>query len=335
MSPRSGRPWMEAYDLRYYGSDKAKNFSSAGPTNQDQIQGADNEENNDSYQIVNIVPDRSSQSPTNEIDNENSTKPYRYEPYQIFNSDQYPTSRIILSPDQKRKYVCALRRHQALACLIGPDARRETGPIRYLSRKDVRRWNNLADFCREPDLQARANGYDPFAIHSDLGNQISWILQSQNRATQPPFLTLHQSNFPHRLPRLSIIGLFINNYLLILVLVLLPVVYGGIHLAAWKFHFASSIEDLLWKIACIGVMATFVVELALIHCVRFWMRYRRQHYGALLNYLEIVEIAICWIPIIPYVIFRIYLVVESFISLRHAPIGVFATIPWVQTLPFF
>ena len=33
-----------------------------------------------------------------------------------------------------------------------------------------------------------------------------------------------------------------------------------------------------------------------------------------------------------YIFSRVYLVVESFISLRHLPIGVFAAVPWVQVI---
>jgi len=33
---------------------------------------------------------------------------------------------------------------------------------------------------------------------------------------------------------------------------ILPLVYGGIHLSAWNFEFPTSVESLLWKLASIG-----------------------------------------------------------------------------------
>lgn len=30
---------------------------------------------------------------------------------------------------------------------------------------------------------------------------------------------------------------------------------------------------------------------------------------------------------------RLYLVTESFLSLRHVPIGAYAAVPWVQNIP--
>lgn len=34
-----------------------------------------------------------------------------------------------------------------------------------------------------------------------------------------------------------------------------------------------------------------------------------------------------------YTASRLYLVTESFLSLRHVPIGAYAAVPWVQTIP--
>ena len=42
----------------------------------------------------------------------------------------------------------------------------------------------------------------------------------------------------------------------LLILVILSLVYGGIHLATLDFAFASKTERLLWKVACIDIMAT-------------------------------------------------------------------------------
>jgi hypothetical protein len=40
-----------------------------------------------------------------------------------------------------------------------------------------------------------------------------------------------------------------------------------------------------------------------------------------------------YVAIFSYALSRFFIVVESFISLRHVPIGVYATPAWIQTLP--
>ena len=42
-----------------------------------------------------------------------------------------------------------------------------------------------------------------------------------------------------------------------------------------------------------------------------------------------LPIALCLL----YILSRLYIVVEAFISLRHVPIGVYAAVPWVQAIP--
>ena len=53
--------------------------------------------------------------------------------------------------------------------------------------------------------------------------------------------------------------------------------------------------------------------------------------------IKSILLTISWIFLTPllilYALSRIYIVVESFISLRHVPIGVYAAIPWVQDIP--
>ena len=116
--------------------------------------------------------------------------------------------------------------------------------------------------------------------------------------------------------------------------VFLPIIYGEIHLTAIKFNFASNAERLLWLIASIDTMPTswgllflFVVlkRLVELSC------YPRMEPSAKL------VARICFYPtylfLMVYTLSRVYLVVEPFISLQHVPIGVYATIPWIQNIP--
>ncbi|KAK0663475.1 hypothetical protein QBC41DRAFT_368084 [Cercophora samala] len=104
---------------------------------------------------------------------------------------------------------------------------------------------------------------------------------------------------------------------------ILPVLYGGIHLFAWNFPFVTENEMMFWKISCITVMTgtvlvTPVVILLDRHCT-----------GTQRERLWFIPIAICFL----YIFARVFIVVESFISLRGERIGVFLSPPWLQNFP--
>lgn len=141
---------------------------------------------------------------------------------------------------------------------------------------------------------------------------------------------------------------------------LVPTAYGAIHLSALTITFPTPIERLLWKIACYGMIGVagglavlliglrvgrrwkLVPRLALIlsfFVIRFptyplsytenllydpralqpWERAIAYSLGLLIHVMFYV---LC----IPYIAARAYIVVESFIALRHVPIGVYETL---------
>ena len=125
----------------------------------------------------------------------------------------------------------------------------------------------------------------------------------------------------------------------LLILVVLSLVYGGIHLATLNFSFASKTEHLLWKIACIDIMATVPVGVLCILVLasfdsdsdRRFLSYRTYEILETLSTL-LADIG-CYALLVFYVLSRLYIVVEAFIGLRHVPIGVYAAVPWVQAIP--
>ena len=130
------------------------------------------------------------------------------------------------------------------------------------------------------------------------------------------------------------------KYLLVL-LTVLSTAYGGVHLTAWNFVFPSSIEQILWKIAAAIVMAglpslilsSLLASLVLkIHRLMADSPHHdqvQQYSQVLANFFHIISSLI----VLLYVLSRLYLVGESFASLRHVPVGVYAAIPWVQLVP--
>ncbi len=111
-----------------------------------------------------------------------------------------------------------------------------------------------------------------------------------------------------------------SGYLLLL-LCLLPMAYGGVHLTAWNFEFPTAIESLLWKISGIliaGIYSAWFIVLVIVPA-RGWID-RLTH---------TIDRAI----VLVYIVCRLYLVVEAFVSLRAVPIGVYWTPPWIQMIP--
>ncbi|KAK3900069.1 hypothetical protein C8A05DRAFT_36304 [Staphylotrichum tortipilum] len=84
---------------------------------------------------------------------------------------------------------------------------------------------------------------------------------------------------------------------------LLSLAYGGVHLSAWNFEFPTATESLLWKIS--GDLPV------------------------LTGIFRAIDKAI----VLVFVVCRLYIVVEAFVSLRSVPIGVYWTPSWIQMIP--
>ncbi|KAF3074338.1 hypothetical protein CFAM422_003741 [Trichoderma lentiforme] len=130
--------------------------------------------------------------------------------------------------------------------------------------------------------------------------------------------------------------------LLVLALAM-PLAYGGIHLSVWNFEFPSGTERLLWRIASIGIGATspvlFAVGLSmkiLLELVKILVETvsgRRQSRKQWREVGEGIYPFMGALAVLFYALARVYIVVESFVSLRHVPIGVYLTPPWLQMIP--
>ena len=117
---------------------------------------------------------------------------------------------------------------------------------------------------------------------------------------------------------------------------LLPIIYGGIHLNAWAFDFPTSVERIIWKVCYIDIMATLVSFIAMVVVIGdFIRRLDRLIYWVsgkedvlevvLIENLALLLSKILYIVVFIYIISRVFIIVESFISLQHVPIRVYAT----------
>ena len=96
------------------------------------------------------------------------------------------------------------------------------------------------------------------------------------------------------------------------------------HFSTWSYRFPSSVEAIIWKVAA-GVVTGYplVVHVLLRFGVKFgaWKNNSRWYF-------------ICVIVAAPYLLARIYLIVEMFRSLYFLPAGAFRT-RWANDAPAF
>ena len=140
--------------------------------------------------------------------------------------------------------------------------------------------------------------------------------------------------------------------LLSLAAILIPAAYGGIHLSALSEMFPTPLESIFWKASCFTLLGFAVLLFLSIAAssisvlVEEWygsFSYKYPHLSKLVwpsvkKFYKRLALAIGWILIAGcaclllvgaplYVGARVFLVLESFISLRHVPIGVYKTPP--------
>jgi hypothetical protein len=107
------------------------------------------------------------------------------------------------------------------------------------------------------------------------------------------------------------------------------VVFGGIHCVGWFFDFPSSVEAMLWRVSSAvitGIAFLFPIFFGVVglYFVEFFsgLGYRRQ-----------IIIVVFGIILLVYVVSRLILLVEAFISLRHLTPGILALVKWTSFIP--
>ena len=98
------------------------------------------------------------------------------------------------------------------------------------------------------------------------------------------------------------------------------VVFGGIHCAGWLFYFPSHEEAILWRVSS-AVLTGVALLLSLLE------NSKSPHEW------EPHVIAVLTIFLLVYVVARLLLLVEAFISLRQLTPGMLALVKWTSFLP--
>ncbi|KAL9131223.1 MAG: hypothetical protein Q9175_006823 [Cornicularia normoerica] len=113
--------------------------------------------------------------------------------------------------------------------------------------------------------------------------------------------------------------------------------YGGLHATAWNGHFPSRIEMWLWRASSICVAGSGLTWILINMLARtfkgfkaYWERVEslRAHWTSLVGLGSLATLFG-----LAYLLARIYLVVEAFISLRRLPAAAFETAEWTQLVP--
>jgi hypothetical protein len=124
-------------------------------------------------------------------------------------------------------------------------------------------------------------------------------------------------------------------------LVMLPFLYGGIHLTAWNIEFPSLVESVMWRTACFVIICgvPLLVELAYVLFQTSNKTLYRYHgcLRVLAELHDVIRLLMSFISgiilIAAYVVLRLFIIVESSIGLRRVPIGVYWTPAWLQMIP--
>ena len=107
------------------------------------------------------------------------------------------------------------------------------------------------------------------------------------------------------------------------------VVFGGIHCVGWFFNFPSSDEAMLWRVSSAVLTGIAFLFPILFTFVGFLLM--GSNSGNSLQ--EGFAIAVFSIMLLVYVVSRLLLLVEAFISLRHLTPGMLALVKWTSFIP--
>ena len=106
------------------------------------------------------------------------------------------------------------------------------------------------------------------------------------------------------------------------------VVFGGIHCIGWFFDFPSSVEAMLWRVSSAvltGIAFLLPISLAFVGFFQNLLGDSRP---------RLIFIALFFSIILQvYVVSRLILLVEAFISLRHLTPGMLALVTWTSFIP--
>ena len=224
-----------------------------------------------------------------------------------------------------RKGGCKIEPGQSLPCGLGLEHNSKI--CLRLSDKGVQRWTRATEALRqEPDKYKPGESLN---LHRDQLQKRSENFQNQpfNVKEVQEVLLRDMSDDP----------------LFWLMLIALPIVYGSVHLTAWNFDFPSQVEQIMWRLSCIiiagGILGScmalgIIVALVVVGGSIFGIKNLIEKvWGWLAVALVILVLGLFLGLVALYFGARLFITVESFISIRRLPLGVFVTVDWANYIP--
>ncbi len=108
-----------------------------------------------------------------------------------------------------------------------------------------------------------------------------------------------------------------------------PAIFGAIHVASWNVRLPSNIELWLWRgstLYCSTAIPTFLFVMFLAGLFAAWSWIEET---TLKNIISLVE----GISLLIYLIARLYMIVEVFLSLRTLPCSAYEEVQWSSFVP--
>ena len=239
-----------------------------------------------------------------------------------------------MEPSSQDPTVCRLTSGEALPCGIGPamtvqniwskpDDQRLEGHLSIsLTRKDIRGWNLAAQALKRTGEELY---YDKSKSSVNYFTHYNHSIFLDRKGLQAGFYAYFRAWASGGLIAALTVCMF----------------YGAAHTTAWKFAFPTDVERLLWRIACVDTIGGVISLLAIFsivvflheHDAKMLLRafFAREKGIMPVLYRMLVVVGIVNVPF--FILSRLYIIVETFISLRHVQWGVYATVNWTDYIP--
>ena len=241
-----------------------------------------------------------------------------------------------LGPSSHGPTVCSLRSGQALECGIGPamsvqslwgaqEKHQHGGHLQIsLTSRDVRRWTLAARASRRIGEELYRDSPKGSVNYFTLYTHSIFL---DRKGLQAGFYAYFCAWASGGLVAALSVCMF----------------YGAMHATAWAFDFPTPIERLLWRIACIDTIAGVISLLAVFSVVVFHHEhgfqlllksfFTREPGVLALLYRLVILVGLFNFPF--FILSRIYIITETFISLRHVQLGVYETLQWTDYIPHY
>lgn len=127
----------------------------------------------------------------------------------------------------------------------------------------------------------------------------------------------------------SVTAAILTNGYILSILFLLTLVYGGVHLSAWNWTFPTHVESSLWKFSCLYIMLAVPV-IYVLH--KIFMVFARKGDKISPGGMGVFSLANAVLTYC-FLLARIFIIVEVFLSLRQVSVGVYLSPSWLQMFP--